>query len=267
MHTPEIITSRQNQRIKHLLRLQKRQVRAEEGLFVIEGLKEIEKAVHAGYEFVSVYYCAKIITFLELKKLVHDTSDDLIFEISVDVFEKIAYRENSGGVVVVAKEKEHKLETLTSKANPLYLIVEGVEKPGNLGAIYRTADAAGVDAIIVCDPKADLYNPNVVRASLGCVFTVPTAISENAETIYWLKKHKIQILSTYLKAAIPYHTADFTQPTAIVMGTEATGISDDWVQSSDAHIIIPMKGIADSMNVSVSTAIVVFEAMRQRGFR
>ncbi len=267
MHTPEIITSRQNQRIKHLLRLQKRQTRAEEGLFVIEGLKEIEKAVHAGYELVSVYYCAKIITFLELKKLIVKTSDDITFEVSADVYEKIAYRENSGGAIAVAKEKEHKLGTLTSKANPIYLIIEGVEKPGNLGAIYRTADAAGVDAIIVCDPKVDLYNPNVVRASLGCVFTVPTAISDNAKTISWLKDRNVQILSTYLKAAIPYHTADYTIPSAIIMGTEATGISMDWIEASHANIIIPMKGMADSLNVSVSTAIVVFEAMRQRDFR
>ncbi len=267
MYTPEVITSRQNQRIKHLLRLQKRQTRALEKLFVIEGLKEIEKAIHAGYGLESVFFCSKIITLPELRNLIPNLSDAATFEVSGDVFEKIAYRENSGGVVVVAREKEHKLPALATGTTPLYLVIEGVEKPGNLGAIYRTADAAGVDAIIVCDPKADLYNPNVVRASLGCVFTVPTAISDNAETIDWLKKHKIQILSTYLKAAIPYHTADFTQPTAIVMGTEATGISDDWVQSSDAHIIIPMKGMADSMNVSVSTAIVVFEAMRQRGFR
>jgi len=267
MHTPEIITSRQNQRIKHLLRLQKRQVRAEEGLFVIEGLKEIEKAVHAGYQPDSVYFCSKITPLSELRKLIPGLSESIAFEVSADVFEKIAYRENSGGVVMVAKEKEHKLQTLAKVVNPLYLVIEGIEKPGNLGAIYRTADAAGVDAIIVCDQKADLYNPNVVRASLGCVFTVPTAIAGNAETISWLKNRKIRILSTYLKAAIPYHTADYTKPTAIVMGTEATGISDDWIDASDANIIIPMKGMADSMNVSVSTAIVVFEAMRQRDFR
>jgi len=248
------------------LQLQKSQVRTLDKLFVIEGLKEIEKAVSVGYLIHSVFFCAKLISPLHLAKLLHSQMDYPVYEVSHEVYEKIAYRENSGGVVVVAQSKTHSPEKITLASNPLYLVIEGIEKPGNLGAIYRTADAAGIDAIIICDPKTDIYNPNAIRASLGCVFTVPTFIMDSHIAISWLKKQKIQILSTYLQAAIPYHTADFKIPTAIVMGTEATGITQDWVVASDANIIIPMRGQADSMNVSVSTAIVVFEALRQRGF-
>lgn len=260
------ITSRQNPKIKHLLLLQKSQFRNSEQLFVIEGLKEIEKAVFAGYAIKSAFFCAKLISKPALAELLKSESNFPVYEVSHDVFEKIAYRENSGGVIVLAQTRAHVPAALNINLNPLYVVIEGVEKPGNLGAIYRTADAAGVDAIFICDPKTDIYNPNTIRASLGCVFTVPTVITNNTTAISWFKERHIQILSTYLKAAIPYHTADFTKPTAIVMGTEATGITEDWLDASNKNIIIPMRGIADSMNVSVSTAIVVFEAMRQRGF-
>jgi TrmH family RNA methyltransferase len=262
----DLITSRLNLKIKHLLQLQKNQVRASEKLFVIEGLKEIEKAVSAGYFFHSVFFCTKLISPLHLAELLHSEMDYPVYEVSHEVYEKIAYRENSGGVVVVAQSKTYSPEKISLASNPLYLVIEGIEKPGNLGAIYRTADAAGIDAVFICDPKTDIYNPNAIRASLGCIFTVPTVVMDTNAAISWLKKHRIQILSTYLQAAIPYHTANFKIPTAIVMGTEATGITQDWVDASDANIIIPMRGQADSMNVSVSTAIVVFEAMRQRGF-
>lgn len=266
MHITDIITSRQNPRVKHVLRLQKSQVRFQEQLFVIEGLKEIEKATIADYTFDSIFFCPRIISLEELQLLIPEMKGTPLFEVSADVFEKMAYRENSGGVIVLARMKQHEVSGVTQHQNPLYLVLEGVEKPGNLGAIYRTADAAGIDSIIICNPKTDIYNPNTVRASLGCVFTVPTVITDNSTALAMLKQNNIQILSTYLQAAIPYHTADFRLPTAIVMGTEATGISADWIQASDANIIIPMKGYADSMNVSVSTAIVVFEAVRQRGF-
>lgn len=266
MQVSELITSRQNPKVKHLVRLQKSHTRSQEQLFVIEGLKEIEKAVTAGYSFESIFFCSKIISPSELLKLIPHQNEASTFEVSMDVYKKMAYRENSGGVVVISKMKEHRIGGLRVRETPLYLVVEGVEKPGNLGAIYRTADAAGVDAVIICDPKTDIYNPNTVRASLGCVFTVHTVVTDSLSAMSWLKKHNIQVLCTYLQAAIPYHTADFKLSTAIVMGTEATGISDEWIQASDANIIIPMRGSADSMNVSVSTAIVVFEAMRQRGF-
>jgi len=265
MMVKESITSRQNAKVKHLISLQKSRIRYLERLFVIEGIKEIEKALLSGYRFKEVYFCPQIIPFDSVLKQFGRLPECPVYELSRDVYQKIAYRENTEGIVVLAEMPENS-HTLAPNNNPLYLVIEGVEKPGNLGAIYRTADAAGIDAVIICDPKADLYNPNAIRASLGCVFTVPTLITTNAKAIAMLKARDIQVVSTYLKAAIPYHHADFNRPTAIVMGTEATGITQEWVEASDYHIIIPMQGMADSMNVSVSTAVVVFEARRQRGF-
>ncbi len=261
----ESISSRQNSKIKQLILLQKSRNRHLDGLFVIEGLKEIEKANFSGYHFKSLFFCPQIISADKVAQFISGQSDCQIFEVTRDVYEKIAYRENTGGIVVLAKMKEQ-LASFEVVENPLYLVIEGVEKPGNLGAIYRTADAVGVDAVIICDPKADIYNPNAIRASLGCVFTVPTFITTVAEAIALLKANGVQVVTTYLKAAVPYDQVDYKQPTAIVMGTEATGISDEWLAASDFHIIIPMRGAADSMNVSVSTAVVVFEARRQRGF-
>jgi TrmH family RNA methyltransferase len=190
--------------------------------------------------------------------------DKLLIPVSKDVFDKIAIRENSGGVIAVAEMSVHGLEQIKLGTTPLVLILEAVEKPGNLGAILRTADAAGVDAVICCDPQTDFYNPNVIRSSLGCVFTTQIASAGSEETIAWLKANSIPIYCTYLKASTPYDQIDYTKPCAIVMGTEATGLSDVWVRNSISNIIIPMQGKIDSMNVSTSCAVVVFEARRQR---
>ena len=250
MKITESLTSRQNPKIKNLIRLQKHSVRQEQGVFLLEGIKEIEKAVIAGYEFESAFFNPLLIKPDELKDFLGSGLPELIYEVNESVFSKIAYRETSGGVIVLARPKLHDFNLLSSSfsKNPLLLVIEGVEKPGNIGAIYRTADAAGVDGIILCDSKTDLYNPNVIRASLGCVFTKPTAITSSHNAIEWLKKKKINIYSTYLHKAVPYTTVDFTQPSAIVMGTEATGISDAWLNASDSNIIIP----------------IIFEARRQR---
>lgn len=188
-----------------------------------------------------------------------------IEEVSLDVFEKIAYREGSDGLLAVAIPKYADLQAFKpKKKNPLIIVLETVEKPGNLGAVMRTADAAGVDAVIIADPRTDLYNPNAIRASVGCIFSVPLFACSSEECIKWLKNNNITIYCTYLKASIDYLDADFKKASAIVMGTEATGISQQWVDAADQNIIIPMNGIADSLNVSVTTAIVTFEAIRQR---
>lgn len=263
----EKITSKQNSRIKNLVQLQKRSEREAQGVFIVEGLREIEKAVSMGYEFVSLFFCPEMVEPSLILKVFGKSIPDLTFEVSRDVFNKVAYREDSGGVVVLAKPKEHSLTQLITHKNPLILVIEGVEKPGNIGAIYRTADAAGITAIIICDPGTDLYNPNAIRSSLGCVFTTPTAICTSQQAILWLKERNIQVLASYLQASIPYHKANFTKPTAIVMGAEATGISDSWVKAADANIIIPMQGKADSMNVSTAAAVLIFEACRQRDFK
>jgi TrmH family RNA methyltransferase len=170
-------------------------------------------------------------------------------------------------VVAIAEQKVHRLDMLRLTDSPLLLILEGVEKPGNLGAILRTADAAGVDAVIICDPQTDFYNPNVIRSSIGCVFTTQIASADSAETIQWLKQKNTAIYCTYLQASEPYQNVDYLAPCAIVMGTESTGLSDIWIKNSNKNIIIPMQGKIDSMNVSTAAAVVVFEARRQRGFR
>lgn len=243
-----IITSVQNTRVKHVVALQqKSSLRREEGLFVVEGQREIEHCVACGYEVVELY-----------KK------DE---NVNAVVYEKMAYRGSTEGLIAVAKCKSHDLSILsplTSHPSPLIIVLESVEKPGNLGAVLRTAEAAGVDAVIVCDPLTDVYNPNVIRASIGGVFCVPTAVCSSEECIAFLKAHQIQILTAQLQDSYEYYDYDMRQATAIVMGTESTGLSQQWREAADAHIRIPMLGRLDSLNVSVSAAILMYEAVRQR---
>lgn len=258
-----IITSTSNPKIKHLISLDKARERRKQNLFAVEGLKELSLAKESGYELESVYFCTDFIQKSKLLKL--GLRDAQLIPVGRNVFDKIAYRETTGGVIGIAKQRNHDLNDLNLPANPLILVLEGIEKPGNLGAVLRTADAAGITAVISCDPLTDFYNPNVIRSSVGCLFTNQTALASSDEAIAWLKKKNINIFCTYLGGSIPYTEASYMDPCAIVMGSEATGLTDNWVKSADANIIIPMKGKIDSMNVSVSAAIVVFEALRQRG--
>lgn len=258
------ITSTQNPKVKSLLALEKPRERRKLGLFIIEGQKEIALALEAGYKIGNLFFCEDIISLETVRAFAQN--DQVLIPVSREVFEKIAVREGSGGVIAVAEQKVHRLDQLKLSANPILLVLESVEKPGNLGAILRTADAAGVDAVIICDPQTDFYNPNVIRSSVGCIFTKPVASATSEDAINWLKKNGVTIFCTYLKASQPYHEVDYKKPSAIVMGTEATGLSDLWVKNSHANIIIPMKGRIDSMNVSTAAAVVIFEARRQRGF-
>ena len=241
-----IITSVQNARIKHVVALQqKSSLRREEGLFVVEGLREIEHCRACGYEIVEEY--------------VRDVN------VTPQVYEKMAYRGSTEGMIAVAKCKDHSLSALTlSPSHPLIIVLESVEKPGNLGAVLRSAEASGVDAVIVCDPLTDMYNPNLIRASIGGVFSVPTAVCTSQECIAFLKERGIKILTAQLQDSYEYYDYDMTSATAIVMGTESTGLTDQWRQAADAHIRIPMLGRLDSLNVSVSAAILMYEALRQR---
>jgi TrmH family RNA methyltransferase len=186
------------------------------------------------------------------------------YTVSPPVYEKMAYREGTEGIIAVVKTKAHHLNGLTLREHPLIVVLERVEKPGNLGAILRTAEAAGVDAVIVCDPLTDLYNPNLIRASIGGVFSVPTAVCTSKECIAFLKEHKIRILTAQLQDSYDYYDYDMRGATAIVMGTESTGLSQQWREAADVHIRIPMLGRLDSLNVSVSAAILMYEAVRQR---
>lgn len=256
------ITSLQNPKIKSLLALEKPRERRKQQLFLIEGKREIEWAVEAGYKIGNLFFCDEIIAADEIPEKLKN--EKLLIPVSKEVFEKIAVREGSGGLVAVAEQKTHLLSGISLKKNPLVLVLESVEKPGNLGAVLRTADAATIDAVIICDPQTDFYNPNVIRSSVGCVFTNQLAAASSEDTIVWLKKNKINIYCTSLQAAKPYHEIDYTQPCAIVMGTEATGLSELWTKNSDANIIIPMRGKINSMNVSNAAAVVTFEALRQR---
>jgi TrmH family RNA methyltransferase len=258
------ITSTQNPKIKSLLTLEKPRERRKQNLFVVEGAQEVRMALEAGYTISNVFFCEEIIDQRKVTDLVRE--ERLLVPVSREVFDKIAVRESTGGLLAVAEQKKHRLEDIHLSKNPLLLILEGVEKPGNLGAILRTADAAGVDAVIICDPQTDFYNPNVIRSSVGCVFTKQIASATSEETIAWLKINNVSIFCTYLKASHPYHQVDYRSSSAIVMGTEATGLSDIWVKNATANIIIPMLGQIDSMNVSNAAAVVVYEAMRQRGF-
>ena len=253
-----MITSKSNPKIKNVVKLQKSSERREQNRIIIEGRREIERAVACGFVIDTLFICNDI-----LKESV-DITANYIEEVTLEVFEKIAYREGSDGLLAVAIPKYADIKSFKPKKNPLIIVLETVEKPGNLGAIMRTADAAGVDAVIIADPRTDLYNPNAIRASIGTIFSVPLFACSSEECINWLRENDIKIYCTYLKASIDYLEADFRQGSAIVMGTEATGISDIWVDAADQNLIIPMNGIADSLNVSVTTAIVVFEAIRQR---
>ena len=260
----EQITSTQNPKIKHLLALQqKSSLRREEGLFVVEGKRELMHCLDAGYDVDSIYSLSlPSATHLSL------TSHSPIYEVSSKVYEKIAYRGSTEGVIAIVKAKEHNLSSilspLTSHLSPLIIVLESVEKPGNLGAILRSADAAGIDGVIVCDPLTDLYNPNLIRSSIGAVFTVPVVTCTSEECIQFLKKHNIQILTAQLQDSNLYYDQDMKRGTAIVMGTESTGLTDIWRKAADAHIRIPMLGKLDSLNVSVSAAILMYEAVRQR---
>jgi len=232
---------------------------------VIEGYREISRALASGVVVKELYYCPELDTGNRVGEVQQHAGQAVFYEISRTVFEKIAYREGSDGLIALAQPKYLSTEDIQVKENLLLMILESVEKPGNLGAVMRTADAAGVDAVIVCDPLSDIYNPNVIRSSVGCVFTVPVIAGTNEDIWQWLTKNRIKSYAAALtEEAIPYDTVDYSGPSAIVLGTEATGLSRSWLEFSDRQIIIPMHGIADSLNVSTSAAIIIFEAVRQR---
>ena len=259
MESSSALTSTKNPRIKNLLALQQKSAeRRRAGLFVVEGRRELEHCLEAGYEVVELYVCPEL-----LPADVRFPDADILV-VSPAVYERIAYRGTTEGVVAVVRTRHLTLSDLQLSANPLIVVLESVEKPGNLGAILRSADAAGADAVVVCDPLTDLYNPNLIRASIGAIFTVPTVACSSAECIEYLKDHGIQILTAQLQDSHPYYDTDMRRPTAIVMGTESTGLTDQWRQAATAHIRIPMLGRLDSLNVSVSSAILLYEAVRQR---
>ncbi len=263
------ISSTQNSLIKQIVLLKdKSRERKKTGLFIAEGGREIQLAARANYSIKTLLYYPELFSVEKLKEITDllNTSVELI-EVSKDVYEKIAYRETTEGIIAVINSKSHAINELVLKSKtPLILVAEAPEKPGNIGAILRTADAANVDAVIIANPKTDLYNPNIIRSSVGCLFTNKIATGTTETIISFLKAQHINIFAATLQASKNYHDQDFSKPTAIVVGTEATGLSQEWRAASTQNIIIPMQGKIDSMNVSVAAGILIFEAKRQRNF-
>jgi len=260
------ITSIQNTYIKELLKLQeKSKERRKKGLFLIEGKREISLALKGKYIIDTVLFNSSVCTIEDLKHLNIPTTNCI--EITKEIYKKLAYRDSTEGIIAIVKSKKFSLNNIIFQTkNPLIMVLESIEKPGNIGAMLRTADAANVDAVFIADSKSDIYNPNIIRSSVGCIFTNQIAVASSQEIITYLKDNSINIYSATLQNSNEYHKEDYTKASAIVVGTEATGLSEIWREKATQNINIPMQGEIDSMNVSVAAAIVVFEAKRQRNF-
>lgn len=264
------ITSTQNPKIKQLIHLRERSERDQTGLFLIEGYRELLRAVDAGWALIRLFFCPEL--------FLGENENDLIRRITLGgaevfacpekVFHKISYRDRPDGLLAIASRKSYSFQDLDDiirqKKNPLLVVAESIEKPGNLGTILRSSDAVGVDALIVCDRCTDVYNPNVVRASVGTLFTVPTFEAEGDKTLRWLQDNKIKILAATPQAEREFTQADMVQPVAIIVGTEQLGLSARWMDNADIQVRIPMCGVADSLNVAMATTLLMYEALRQR---
>ena len=261
----EAIKSLQNPKLKRLMALQQRSAeRRQAGLFVVEGRRELAHCIAAGYEVDTLFVCPEIDGSIEAFIADSGLAGARRFCVSRTAYERAAYRGTTEGIMAEVKARHLLLTDLPTGPQGLLMVVERVEKPGNLGAILRSADAARADGVVVCDPLTDLYNPNLIRSSIGAVFTVPTVLTTTAECIAFLQQRGYAILTAQLQDSQLYYDTDMRNATAIVMGTEATGLTDAWRQAATAHIHIPMLGSLDSLNVSVSAAILLFEAVRQR---
>lgn len=265
----EKITSLQNPRIKQLVKLRDRRPRDEAGVFLVEGYREIRRALEKAVPLAELYFSPEWFLGENEPALIDQAraAGAQIFELTKDTFSKVAYRERPDGLLAVAPQWRRTLEELTLPAAPFLLVVEAIEKPGNLGTILRSADAAGCDAVIVCDPVTDIFNPNVVRASTGVLFSVPLVVAESAQVHAWLRAKKIRAVATTPAAETLYTAADLRGPLAVIMGSEQYGLSEFWLKNADLPVRIPMAGQADSLNVAMATIITLFEAVRQRGGR
>lgn len=271
-HEPLLLTSLQNPRVKHVLDLRERRFRDETGQFIIEGYRETLRAFEAGSEINNLFYCPSLFLGENENALIKriGSKGAHLFECSEKVFRKMSYRDRPDGLIATAVQKRQGLADLESllakKDHPPFLVVaEAIEKPGNLGTILRSSDAVQLDALIVCDKCTDIYNPNVVRASVGTLFTVPVIESTGAETLDWLRREQISIVAATPSAKLEYTKADFTKPIAIAVGTEQLGLSERWMTQADIQVRIPMLGVADSLNVAMATALLLYEVLRQRG--
>ncbi len=260
------ITSAANPRLKSAVRLRGRRERDRAGLTLIDGVRETLRALQGGAvireAFVAIEFCSD----LDCRALLQRLRDALVpvWEVGRDAFDKLAYGDRVDGVVAVAETPLRRLDDLILPPEPLIAIIEGVEKPGNLGAILRTADGAGLDAVIVADSATDLFNPNIIRASLGTVFAVPVSVASSGDVLTWLAERNIAIIAARVDGSVDYPEADYTGAVAIALGSEARGLSDAWAELARASVRVPMLGVADSLNVSATAAVLFYEALRQR---
>jgi TrmH family RNA methyltransferase len=263
MKQENLISSPNNPKIKNVVKLRERSLRDKTKMTIVEGIREISRAQESGVYFEEFYFCPELTTN---RKLIDEccAQSGVCFELSKKVFGKIAFGDRHEGVLAVVRQPRYDFKDLNLGKNPLLFVVERVEKPGNLGAILRTCDSAGVNGLIVCDAATDIYNPNVIRSSLGTIFSVKTVQATNKKALEFLKENKIQVCVTAPDGDVNYTEVDFKKPTAIVLGSEDKGVSSFWLICADVKAKIPMKGKADSLNVSTTAAVVIFEAIRQR---
>lgn len=266
MEEIQLIESLQNPRVKSAVKLRKGNVRKQTGTTLVEGYRELLRATESGWRFKELYICPELFIDPGSEKLAEEIQNSGIatFHCTEAVFQKISYRDTPDGLMALSPLVGKKLHELELPPNPLLLIAEDLEKPGNLGTILRTADATGVDAVIACDHKTDLSNPNVIRSSIGTLFFIPIAEANSEETLNWLKKNQIQTIAAVPGAEKEYTQVDLRGGTAILVGAEDTGLSPFWKTQSDTQVSIPMLGRNDSLNVSIAAAIILYEAVRQR---
>lgn len=266
----EILTSLQNPRIKHILKLRDRPAREKSGQFLIEGYRELLRAIDASHPVEAIYMCPELFLGSNEDQLLTraQAKGAKIYRCSELLFHKISYRDRPDGLLGIAPQIHRGLQDLDSllikKTAPFLVVAEAIEKPGNLGTILRSSDAVGIDGLIVCDRCTDIHNPNVVRASVGTLFSVPIIEAEGQMTIQWLKQRGISIIAATPSATIEFTDADLSGPIAIALGTEQLGLSESWMTGADIQVRIPMLGIADSLNVAMATTLLLYEALRQR---
>lgn len=260
------ISSIHNPRVKEAAKLRERKGREEQGRIIIDGAREIERAIAGGVELEEVFVCDELVTSDSSRRVVEATSRQRAKQLDVppNVFAKLAFGERAEGIVAVARTPQRSLSSFQPGENPLVGVLAAVEKPGNIGAVVRSADGAGVSALIVADGGTDHYNPNVIRASLGVVFTLPVFSATSREAIDWLREHGLQMFAARVDGASDYAAIDFRAPAAIILGSEAEGLSADWQTADVTSIKLPMLGTADSLNVSCTAAVLFYEARRQR---
>ena len=250
---PPMISSPSNPRLKEVAKLREGRHRRRTGCFLIDGRREVERAIHCGIRILELFVTEEV-RFSGIPTTL----------VAENIFDKIAFGDRNDGILAVAETPQWSLDTFPTTALPLLAVLEGIEKPGNVGAVFRSVDGAGLDGILVTDPATDLFNPNTIRSSLGTIFKVPTAVTESCIAFDWLRRHGIHLAVARCDGAIPYTDYDFRRPTAIILGSEADGLTDVWNGPDTTAISLPMHGIADSLNVSTAAAVLFYEARRHR---